>query len=52
MWDVRTYRPLHSYRTPRPVTSMDVSDRGLLAAACGGYNAEVGKSGTRLAVDA
>jgi len=35
VWDVRTYRPLHSYRTPRPVTSMDVSDRGLLAAACG-----------------
>eukprot|EP00962_Isochrysis_galbana_P001630 scaffold417_cov101-Isochrysis_galbana.AAC.1 len=35
VWDVRTFRPLHSYTTPRPVSSMDVSDRGLLAAACG-----------------
>ena len=35
VWDVRAFRPLHSYQTPRPVTSLDISDRGLLAAAHG-----------------
>jgi U3 small nucleolar RNA-associated protein 7 len=35
LWDVRTYRPLHEYHTPRPATSLDISDRGLLAAVHG-----------------
>lgn len=35
LWDVRTYRPLHDYNTPRPATSLDISDRGMLAAVHG-----------------
>lgn len=35
LWDIRTYRPLHEYRTPRPATSLDISDRGMLAAVHG-----------------
>ena len=35
LWDVRTYRPLHTYSTPRPATSLDISDRGMLAAVHG-----------------
>eukprot|EP00310_Coccolithus_braarudii_P019408 CAMPEP_0183353274 /NCGR_PEP_ID=MMETSP0164_2-20130417/33159_1 /TAXON_ID=221442 /ORGANISM="Coccolithus pelagicus ssp braarudi, Strain PLY182g" /LENGTH=578 /DNA_ID=CAMNT_0025525927 /DNA_START=21 /DNA_END=1756 /DNA_ORIENTATION=- len=37
VWDVRMYRPLHSYSTPRPVHSLDISDRGMIAAAHGGH---------------
>ena len=36
VWDVRTYRPLHSYFTPRAATDLDFSDRGMLAAVHGG----------------
>lgn len=35
VWDVRTYKPLHQYHTPRPVSSLDISDRGMLAAVSG-----------------
>jgi U3 small nucleolar RNA-associated protein 7 len=35
LWDVRTYRPLHSYFAPRTATDLDFSDRGLLAAVHG-----------------
>ena len=35
LWDVRTYRPLHSYHTPRVAVDIDISDRGLLAAVAG-----------------
>jgi len=35
LWDIRTYKPLHSYHTPRPATDIDISDRGMLAAVCG-----------------
>jgi len=35
LWDIRTYRPLHEYRTPRPATSIDISDSGMLAAVHG-----------------
>mmetsp|Transcript_48184 Transcript_48184/g.96089 ORF Transcript_48184/g.96089 Transcript_48184/m.96089 type:complete len:534 (-) Transcript_48184:236-1837(-) len=35
VWDVRTYRPMHSYNTPRPATDLDISDRGMLAAVHG-----------------
>ena len=35
LWDVRTYRPLHEYNTPRIASSLDISDRGLLAAVHG-----------------
>ena len=35
LWDIRTYRPLHEYHTPRPATDLDISDRGMLAAVHG-----------------
>ena len=35
LWDIRTYRPLHEYYTPRPVSDLDISDRGMLAAVHG-----------------
>jgi len=35
LWDVRTYKPLHSYFAPRTATDLDFSDRGLLAAVHG-----------------
>ena len=31
VWDVRTYRHLHTYSTQRPASSVDLSGRGLLA---------------------
>jgi len=38
IWDVRTYKPLHAYYTPKPAACMDISQRGLLAVA---YNRHV-----------
>lgn len=35
IWDNRTYRQLQQYYTPTPVTSLDISQKGLLAAAHG-----------------
>ncbi|KAF8069492.1 utp7 [Scenedesmus sp. PABB004] len=35
VWDVRTYKPLHAYFANAPPTSLDVSQRGLLAVAQG-----------------
>ncbi|KAJ1890566.1 putative U3 small nucleolar RNA-associated protein 7, partial [Kickxella alabastrina] len=35
VWDVRTFRQLHDYQTMRPAQSLDISQRGLLAAAWG-----------------
>ncbi|KAL1504105.1 hypothetical protein AB1Y20_010515 [Prymnesium parvum] len=35
VWDIRMFKPLHSYRTPRPVASLDISDRGMLACVAG-----------------
>ena len=35
LWDIRTYRPLHEYHTPRIATSIDISDTGMLAAVHG-----------------
>eukprot|EP00808_Paulinella_micropora_P006803 g63712.t1 len=35
VWDVRTYKPLHGYFSVRPATSLDISQRGLLAVANG-----------------
>lgn len=35
VWDIRTYKPMHEYRTPRIATSIDISDTGLLAAVHG-----------------
>ena len=32
---MRTYKPMHSYITPRPVSSVDISETGLLACAHG-----------------
>lgn len=35
VWDLRTYRELHSYYSVRPATTLRVSDTGMLALACG-----------------
>lgn len=35
LWDIRTYRPLHTYHTPRPASDLDISDRGMLAVVHG-----------------
>jgi len=31
IWDVRNYKELYSYNTPRPATTVDISQRGILA---------------------
>jgi len=38
VWDIRMYRPLHTYNVPAPVSWMDISQRGLLAI---GYTRQV-----------
>jgi U3 small nucleolar RNA-associated protein 7 len=35
IWDVRTFRPLHTYMADAAPTSVDISQRGLLAVAMG-----------------
>jgi U3 small nucleolar RNA-associated protein 7 len=35
VWDLRMFKCLHTYRLSHPMTSMDVSDRGLLAIGIG-----------------
>ncbi|KJE91362.1 U3 snoRNP-associated protein Utp7 [Capsaspora owczarzaki ATCC 30864] len=35
VWDLRTYKELHSYYTPTPATSLDISQSGLLAVGHG-----------------
>lgn len=35
IWDVRTYKELHSYYTPTPANSMHISETGLLALSWG-----------------
>ena len=35
VWDLRTYKKLHSYFTPTPACSLDVSQQGLLSVAFG-----------------
>ena len=35
IWDVRTYKPLHAYYTPKPAASMSISQRGLLSLVAG-----------------
>ncbi|KAJ2759247.1 putative U3 small nucleolar RNA-associated protein 7, partial [Coemansia nantahalensis] len=35
VWDVRALKELHEYVTARPAQSLDISQRGLLAAGCG-----------------
>ena len=35
VWDIRTYRPLHSYTAAAPVEWLDVSQKGLLAVGHG-----------------
>lgn len=35
VWDLRTYRQLHSYFSIRPASAMDISQTGLLAVGCG-----------------
>lgn len=35
VWDIRTYRCLHAYKTKFPVVSLDISDRGLIAMGLG-----------------
>jgi len=38
VWDVRTYKELHSYFTPRPAVSLDISDKGMISV---GYSNKV-----------
>lgn len=35
VWDVRTYRKVHSYFTARPADTLDISATGMLSAGCG-----------------
>ena len=35
VWDMRMLRPLHSYLCRRPATTLDISQRGLLAVGFG-----------------
>jgi BING4CT (NUC141) domain len=35
VWDVRTFRPLHAYFSAQPASSLDVSQRGMLAVGYG-----------------
>lgn len=35
MWDLRTYKEMHSYFTKTPPTDMDISHRGLLSLSFG-----------------
>ncbi|KAJ1666105.1 putative U3 small nucleolar RNA-associated protein 7 [Coemansia sp. RSA 1813] len=35
IWDIRNFKPLHEYATTRPAQSIDISQRGLLAAGHG-----------------
>jgi WD40 repeat protein len=37
IWDLRMYKETHSYLTHRPVTSLEVSQRGLLAVGFGSH---------------
>jgi len=46
IWDVRTYKRLHSYYTTRPPQSIDVSQTGLLAVTCG-YRVQIWKDALR-----
>jgi hypothetical protein len=38
VWDVRTFKPLHSYFSYSPATSLDISQKGLMAV---GYGSKV-----------
>ncbi|GBG24162.1 WD repeat-containing protein 46 [Hondaea fermentalgiana] len=51
VWDVRTYKRLHSYYNRRPATSLDVSQTGLLAVTSG-YQVQVWKDALRTKQDA
>ncbi|KAK9454284.1 WD40-repeat-containing domain protein [Dipodascopsis uninucleata] len=35
IWDVRMYKEVHAYYTPTPASSLEISDRGLLAVGWG-----------------
>jgi U3 small nucleolar RNA-associated protein 7 len=35
VWDVRTFKPLHSYFSASPASALDISQRGLLAVSYG-----------------
>lgn len=37
IWDLRTWRKLHEYLPTRPATSLDISQRGVLAASSGAH---------------
>lgn len=45
VWDLRTFRRLHEYTPLRPATSLDISQRGLLAAAYGPHVTVWGEEG-------
>jgi U3 small nucleolar RNA-associated protein 7 len=35
VWDVRTFKPVHSYFSHAPATSLEISQQGLLAVGFG-----------------
>lgn len=35
VWDIRQYKPLHGFYTHRPASSLDISQRGLVALGYG-----------------
>ncbi len=35
VWDIRALKPMHAYFTRTPATTLDISQRGLLAIGCG-----------------
>lgn len=35
IWDLRNYKPVETYETLRPVSSLDFSQKGLLSSGCG-----------------
>ncbi|TPX44159.1 hypothetical protein SeMB42_g04090 [Synchytrium endobioticum] len=35
IWDIRTFKPLHSYYTPTPASSLSISDLGLIGVGFG-----------------
>jgi len=36
IWDIRKYKELYSYFTPTPASTVDISQKGVVSAGCGG----------------
>ena len=46
VWDIRTYRPLHNYFTSTPGTSIDISQKDMIAVSYGSH-VQIWKDGLR-----